>query len=188
MLVPSSSSQCSPQIYQAIITRKWNSQLLLVIYYSMTVGYKNPLWWHCRSPSSALITISAAAAIDFRRAIRFKIRKIKKWSITKHRIEVACQIIFNWTSKLARKYEHAWHSIIRQTIPRTEIQSSQRWKFSEFTRNGTREISISCSNIMARNGEQTWDSCQQDKPIHVQSQINFSKVSSPISLGMEPVI
>jgi hypothetical protein len=37
----------------------------------------------------------------------------------------------------------------RKSNPRTEIQASQRYKFLEFARNGTRELIFSCSNRMA---------------------------------------
>jgi hypothetical protein len=53
---------------------------------------------------SALITASTAAAHNFRRAIRIKTRKIKKWSITKDRIEVASEIILICSNSKARKY------------------------------------------------------------------------------------
>jgi hypothetical protein len=59
-------------------------------------------------PSSALVTFSAAAAHNFRRAIRPKIRP-HKWTITKDRIEVAGQIILIWSIIMARKCEQAWH-------------------------------------------------------------------------------
>jgi hypothetical protein len=75
----------------------------------------------------------------------------------------------------------------RQTNPRTKIQLSQQRQFSEFARNWTRELTEPCSNRMARKCEQAWHSCQQDKPIHVRSTSLVKDVSSPSSLGMEPV-
>jgi hypothetical protein len=81
-----------------------------------------------------------------------------------------------------------WASVTFMTTrhinPRTEIQRSQRCKFSEFARNGTRELIRSCSNSKC---EQAWHSCHQDTPIHVQRSSQVNDISSPSSLGMKPV-
>jgi hypothetical protein len=76
----------------------------------------------------------------------------------------------------------------RQT--RTDGQPNQQGKCSEFARNCTRELISTCSNNrMARKWcEQAWrHSCQQEKPIHVRTYSSVNSVSSPSSLGMEPV-
>jgi hypothetical protein len=39
---------------------------------------------------------------------------------------------------------------------------------------------------MASKCEQAWQSCQHDKPIHVQVYSPVNDVSFPISLGIEP--
>jgi hypothetical protein len=75
----------------------------------------------------------------------------------------------------------------RQTHPRTDIQESQRSKFSEFARNGPCELIRPCSNRTASKCEQAWHSYEQDKRMHVQSHSPVNDVSSPSSLGMEPL-
>jgi hypothetical protein len=75
----------------------------------------------------------------------------------------------------------------RHTNPHTEFQAKQRSQFSEFARNRTRMLIINCSNRMARKCEQRWHSYEQDPPIHVRRWRKLNDVSSPSSLGMEPV-
>jgi hypothetical protein len=50
----------------------------------------------------------------------------------------------------------------RQTNPRTEKQWSQRRHFSEFARNGTRELILSWWKRMELKCEQAWHSYEQD--------------------------
>jgi hypothetical protein len=75
----------------------------------------------------------------------------------------------------------------RQTNPRTEFQYTQRRQFSEFARNGTRELTIIWWNRMTRKCEQAWHSYEQGKPIHVQRSRYANDASSPNSVGMEPM-
>jgi hypothetical protein len=90
-----------------------------------------------------------------------------------------------------REWQDMWASVTfmptRQTNPRTEPQQSQRRQFPEFARNWTRELIINCSNRMAGKCELAWHSCQQDTPIHVPRFSVVNDVSSPSSLGIEPV-
>jgi hypothetical protein len=75
----------------------------------------------------------------------------------------------------------------RQTEPRTERQRSQQRQFSEFARNGTRELIISWWNRMVRKCEQAWHSNEQDRRTHVPSHSSVNEAISPSSLGVEPV-
>jgi hypothetical protein len=75
----------------------------------------------------------------------------------------------------------------RQNNARTEVQYSQQRQFSEFARNWTRELISLYSNRMASKCEQAWHSCQQEKQIHVRRRSLDNNVSSPSSLGIEPV-
>jgi hypothetical protein len=75
----------------------------------------------------------------------------------------------------------------RQTNARTEKQPSQRGKFSEFARNWPRELIIIWSNRIARKCERAWYLYEQDKPMHVRRYRWVKDVSSPSSLGINPV-
>jgi hypothetical protein len=75
----------------------------------------------------------------------------------------------------------------RQTNPRTERKMFQRLQFSEFARNGTRELIRICSNRMASKCENAWHACQHDKSIRVPSDSPVNAVSSPSSLGIDPL-
>jgi hypothetical protein len=96
-----------------------------------------------------------------------------------------CPVQIEWQGNVSKGDIHA---PTRQTNPRTEPQRIQRRQFSEFTRNCTREFSRPCSSRMGRKGEQqALNSYEQDKPLHVQSHSAVNEVSSPSSLGIEPV-
>jgi hypothetical protein len=99
----------------------------------------------------------------------------------------------SWFPSVQKNGKEMWAIVplirtTRPTTPRTERQCSQKCQASEFSRNGTRELIFICSNRMARKCEQAWHSYEQeDKPIHVQRKRAINDVSSPSSLGMEPV-